>query len=103
MFRSADDFIACSALRRYPDLARFLRKRFSNDQSFLHQVLEFDAELRKEFLATAGKTEINAWLWEREEHHGRDFKTKPKVQVESATATPAVRYGKNGQRCGRRC
>lgn len=106
MLPCADDDLVCAALRSYPELFRCmreeLRQEFSQEfyQSFLYDALELDDELRQEFLATAGKTEINAWLWNRNLPGDRGRGLSPKVPAEPATLTEA---GKQGKRGGRRC
>jgi len=63
---------ALDALQQYDDLFRFLPEAFKEDRYFLFEAFTANSALREEFLATAGKSEINEFYWrlrEEEQDH----------------------------------
>lgn len=102
MLSYAEDEIILSAMRRHPGLSSVLRGKLHRSLCFFYEALECDAKLRNEFFATAGKTEINAWLWEREEFQGVGFGNQPVVKAWPSAPTDAVKRGKSFQCCRER-
>lgn len=102
MLPYADDEIILSAMRRQPGLSSVLRGKLHESRCFFYEALECDAKLRNEFLATAGKTEINSWLWEREEFQGPGFADRSVAKAWPSAPTEAVKRGKSYQCCRER-
>lgn len=95
MIPHTEDSIILSAMRLHCGLSSIMRDRLRKDRWFFYEALECDAELREDFLGTAGKTEINAWLWDQEEVHGRDFKNHWVVRAEPAEPVEAGKREKH--------
>lgn len=59
----ADYVISKTAVGKYQGIYNYLQKDFRDDRDLLYVALEADPDLKAEFLATAGKQELNEWRW----------------------------------------